>query len=221
MKPAPPSLLGDTAATAPRRPAPARDAASAVCVRRRHTGLEVLLGRRDRGHRFLPGVYVFPGGRVDATDARVTSATPLRAEDETRLARHASARRARAIAVAAVRETWEEAGLLLGRMTGGQLRPDLARLRYIARAITPTFSPVRFHARFFLVEVSPEERLHEPRSDELHDLAWLALASLDELPLLNVSRAVLARAVGVLQGRHDDSIPLFHYRGRRARVSEN
>jgi len=53
--------------TKPVRP---RDAASLILLRERSTGLEVLLGRRGKDARFMPGRYVFPGGRVTAEDAR-------------------------------------------------------------------------------------------------------------------------------------------------------
>lgn len=58
---------------------------------------------------------VFPGGRVDRSDSRVSPATPLRPEVERRLCVACSPARARALAVAAIRETIEETGLILGR----------------------------------------------------------------------------------------------------------
>ena len=58
------------------------------------------------------------------------------------------------VAVAAVRETYEETGLLLGRLIAGRLEPALSGLDHIVRAITPTDSPIRFHARFFLADIA-------------------------------------------------------------------
>ena len=90
------------------------DAATMVLWRRRRNGtLEVLMGRRHRNHVFMPHAYVFPGGRVDPVDAALQPASALPADVQARLERAANPTRARAIAAGAVRETFEETGLLL------------------------------------------------------------------------------------------------------------
>ncbi|MGH6952769.1 MAG: NUDIX domain-containing protein, partial [Alphaproteobacteria bacterium] len=97
--------------TIPVRP---RDAASLVLHRMRDGVPEVLVGLRHRRHKFMPETWVFPGGRVDPGDYGVAVATDLREEVAARLMRHTTRARAKALAVAAVRETYEEAGLMLG-----------------------------------------------------------------------------------------------------------
>src|SRR5258708_13176688 len=92
-----------------------RDAATLILVRQRGKVPEVLLGCRDAKHAFMPNRYVFPGGRVDRADARVPIATPLNRFVDERLRKSATAQRARALAVAAVRETFEETGLMLAK----------------------------------------------------------------------------------------------------------
>ena len=130
-----------------------RDAATLVLARGRGRDAEVLLGRREPRDRFMPDVYVFPGGRVDPSDATQPAASELRPSVAARLARStASPGRARALAVAAVRETFEETGLVLGHRDGGGIRPALAALDFVARAITPADNPIRYHARFFLAD---------------------------------------------------------------------
>jgi len=102
-----------------------RDAATLILVRQRGKIPEVLLGCRDAKHAFMPNRYVFPGGRVDPADARVPVATPLDRFVDERLRKAATAQRARALAVAAVRETFEETGLMLAKpLKGGAPEDD-------------------------------------------------------------------------------------------------
>ena len=79
------------------------DAATMVLWRKRRGGtIEVLMGRRHRNHVFMPHAYVFPGGRVDAIDAKLNPPSPLPADVQARLERAANPTRARAIAAGAV-----------------------------------------------------------------------------------------------------------------------
>ena len=102
-----------------RRPRAVRpkDAATLILCRSIGAELHVLMGRRNAGHRFLPDKFVFPGGRVDPADGRVIPRRGLRPEVEASLRKGCSAARARALAMAAIRETFEETGLLVGRET--------------------------------------------------------------------------------------------------------
>jgi 8-oxo-dGTP pyrophosphatase MutT (NUDIX family) len=195
-----------------------RDAASLVILRRDGTPPRVLLGRRASRHRFMPDLYVFPGGRLDPADRGASVAAPLRPEVATRLARPGSAEKARSLAVAALRETFEETGLVFGQLRGGRLHPDLSRLDYVARAITPPDWPMRFHARFLLADAADAHG--EPRdSSELHDLAWVPLADARDLPMADVTEFVLGEIGRRLQGARPAGVPLFHYRRGISRVS--
>jgi 8-oxo-dGTP pyrophosphatase MutT (NUDIX family) len=149
--------------------------------------------------------WVFPGGRVERADFAAPSASDLPAADLARLTREVPPRRARALALAAVRETFEETGLLLAEAApeasvAGPWRefraagalPDLAALSYIARAITPPGRTRRFDARFFIADASA--LLHpEPTagSGELDEIAWLPLADARALDLPAITRFVL------------------------------
>ena len=106
----------------PSRAVRPRDAATLVLFRREAGRPKVLMGQRHRGHKFMPDAYVFPGGRVDRSDGYVPFARPLRPEVERKLSLTASPHRARALALAAVRETFEETGLILGEPGGGPVR---------------------------------------------------------------------------------------------------
>lgn len=189
-----------------------RDAASLILLRRAGRPA-VLMGRRARRHRFLPDVFAFPGGSVDREDASVPPLRPLRPEVLGHLERSATPRLARALATAAVRETFEETGLLLGKYRDGVLYPDLARLEYLARAITPASSPIRFHARFFLADAEGLNGGIEG-SGELVDLQWVPLDAALTLPLADITEFLIglvrARLAGPAAAPRE--LPLFTYR---------
>ena len=127
--------------------------------------------------------------------------------------------KARALAIAAVRETFEETGLAFGELVDGQLRPSLDRLDYLARAITPALSPIRFHARFFIADAADSSG--ELRGNgELLNLRWIPIPEAMELPIINVTRMVLQEAArraagypspGVLSIRFRRESPLLRY----------
>src|ERR671932_549901 len=86
-----------------------RDAASLILLRGKGGDLELLAGRRPKTVKFMPGVWVFPGGAIDPEDKK-----PWRVETGGAHLPPALARCARA----ALRETWEEVGVLVGRPAG-------------------------------------------------------------------------------------------------------
>ncbi len=219
----------------PARAGPAvrpRDAATLILVRGRPAFAEVLMGRRHGGHAFMPGKWVFPGGRVDPADARAPAASELRPEVAARLARTATPARARALALAAIRETFEETGLLLARpatprLAAGAWRdflahgaaPDLAALDFVARAITPPISPKRFDARFFMARAEAlmsQERLAD--CGELDEIAWTPLADALALDLPSVTRYVLNDLPARLADPSRPAPSLSYRRGRQSIV---
>ncbi len=202
-------MVGQGGSAERRRAVRPRDAASLVLLRGSRQSPEVLLGRRPASARFMPGVYVFPGGAVERGDHAVAAAFEIRADVLTRLARHGGPRRAKALSWAAIRETWEETGLMLGkagRIPGTSrsaarqafaamgLVPDLAALDYIARAVTPAHSPIRFDTRFFIADgAGARGTLRE--TGELEDIGWRRVEeALDRFELMGVTRFVLAEA---------------------------
>lgn len=200
------------------RPVRPRDAASLVVLRQRqHGAAEVLLGRRHSRHRFLPDVYVFPGGRLDRQDYRTPLRAALRPEVAARLERHWPRGKAQGLAVAAARETFEETGLAFGAVDRGRLVPHLESFDYIARAITPPDSPIRFHARFFLADVEAAQG-HLRDSAELQDLRWVTLAEALRMPLIDVTEFVLQEITRRLGGWRAPGVPFFHFRQGVARV---
>ncbi|HZK91355.1 MAG TPA: hypothetical protein VFC56_14515 [Stellaceae bacterium] len=203
----------------------ARDAASLILLRGEGRNLELLAGRRPLTVRFMPGVYVFPGGAVDAEDYR-----PWRIE------RGAEALPPRLVrcARAALRETWEEAGVLFGRAVDAPLAPRpetpvaaayaaagvvaaIDRLRYVGRAITPVRVFRRFNTRFFLGEGSDVVGDPQP-SDELEDVRWHPIGREKLEPLRDVSQFMLARAIA-MRGGDLSPAPLFYTVGSNRRIA--
>ena len=200
----------------PENPVRPRDAASLVILRQRKGGTEVLLGRRASRHRFRPNVFVFPGGRVDNADRNAdingTLSKPVAQKLETKW----SPVMAQALAVAAVRETFEETGLIIGeKQKKGGVLPNLTGLDYVARAITPPDNPMRFHARFFCIDA--EHTSGQVRdSEELQALKWFTLAEALAMPLVDVTEFVLREVERRQGGWKPPGVPLFSYRGGRA-----
>lgn len=205
-----------------------RDAATLILHRQGSGGVELLMGRRHDGLRFMPGQWVFPGGRMDRGDL-YAPATPLSPAVAAALGRAAPPRRAHGLGVAAVRETFEETGLMIGtadaratRLAGGPLDafavaglvPALDALEFVARAITPPFRPMRFNARFFLAPAETALGDAKP-SPELTEVAWVPLAEARRLDLPRITGVVLGVIEQRLSGA-DRRIPAFSVRhGRR------
>ena len=199
-----------------------RDAATLIIVRRRR---EVLLGVRSAGHVFMPHLYVFPGGRVDPGDARVPCPRPLRPEVESKLLRSTTRARARALAMTAVRETFEETGLTVGAPVRLPLRtrsphwkpffdlnqvPALDRLDYVARAITPPNRVRRYDAWFFMVDAKHVAGELEGNG-ELEDLRWVEMHAAHRLALSPITRLVLDLLARRITGhpKAAEEVPFF------------
>ncbi|MDT8329672.1 NUDIX domain-containing protein [Roseomonas gilardii] len=198
------------------------DAASLILWRQSRQGVEVLMGLRSRAHRFMPGVLVFPGGRLDPADRRTPALTPLAAPTRQALERRATPRTAHGLAVAAARELQEETGLLLGEVApDGTLRPDLAPLGYLCRAVTPPTMSIRFNARFLL---APAEAVRGSLagSGELEALGWYPVEGSPGPALAPITACVLRefRALLAVPPGARDERPLFRFAGFDNRFPE-
>ena len=208
-----------------------RDAASLILLRGEGRGTEILMGRREPRQSFMPGVFVCPGGAVDRSDGFVRSADELRSDVLAALATTCTAHRARSIALAAIRETYEETGLMLARpgamaartpaswrpFADAGLAPALGGMEYIARAVTPPGRPRRFHARFFLVR-SNDTVGSLAGNGELLDLDWYPLQAAFGLPIAGVTKLVLKEVAQIVSGAAvaGAAIPFFtRHRGQR------
>jgi 8-oxo-dGTP pyrophosphatase MutT (NUDIX family) len=212
-----------------------RDAASVILVRRDREVARVLMGQRGRGAAFMPSKFVFPGGAVDGEDGEIPAASPLPEPTARRLRLRVDPELgpelAESLAMAAIRELWEETGLALSHASGK--RPDSPPpgwqsffdaghhpaadgLEFIFRAITPPGRPRRFDARFFLADAA---RISGGLDDfsraggELAYLRWLTLAEARKLDLPFITEVVLAEVEARLAGPDGDDrpAPFFHH----------
>jgi 8-oxo-dGTP pyrophosphatase MutT (NUDIX family) len=209
-----------------------RDAATLIVVDRSSDAAaerepRILMGHRSGRHVFMPNTFVFPGGRLDADDATVPVHSHLRPPVVERLTRKASLRKARALACTAIRETFEETGLMVGAPHNGDfdpnklpedwepifetgLAPHLDCLDYVARAVTPPNNVRRFNARFFIVDRRNTSG-ELGGSGELVDLQWIPIADALAMPNTPDPTSIALREVRRLLAEGDPwDLPTGH-----------
>lgn len=216
-----------------------RDAATLIIIDRRGREPKVLMGRRHAGHKFMPGKFVFPGGRLEAGDRRIPSASELRPETASALTQRVvrrSAGRGRALALTAIRETFEETGLLLGCRCETQpklpsdpawqpffergILPDLEPVAFIGRAITPPRRPKRFDTRFFAVDheaIQDEVTGVISPDSELVELVWVEIAAARDLELPSITFVMLDELEHRIEAGFGAELPAPFYYERHGR----
>jgi 8-oxo-dGTP pyrophosphatase MutT (NUDIX family) len=210
-----------------------KDAATLVLVRRDEDGPRVLMGCRPSGMAFMANKYVFPGGRMDPGDQRIAIAADLRPQVMSRLSKGITPVRARGLALAAIRETFEEAGVLVGergptprtrspawsRFFAHGVTPRLDSLDFIARAITPPNRTRRFDARFFMADAGAIAHVLDAAThEELLTPSWLTLAEARALDLPNITRRVLDEVEARLADGPDPGRPAPFFRFLRGKT---
>jgi 8-oxo-dGTP pyrophosphatase MutT (NUDIX family) len=189
-----------------------RDAATLILVDRSGPVPKVLLGKRHAGLKFMAGKYVFPGGRMEPGDRNMPVVADLDPGAGARLMRNVrrpSLSKARALALAAIRETFEETGLLLGQRVDdvpvvpagpwtafaeAKVLPDLSTLHFIVRAITPPRRPRRFDARFFAADASAIAHRIDGKvgpDAELVELVWMPIPEAKTLDMPTITQVAL------------------------------
>lgn len=234
----------DSAKSSSSRSQRPRDAATLIIVDQSGPP-RILMGRRRPQQIFLPNKFVFPGGRADKVDRSVPAADELQDGELAKLLLDMkgspSMARARGLALAALRETYEEAGLLIGREAADQagpklgngasedlghwqgffgeaVAPSLSPLTFLARAITPPGRPRRYDTRFFIVSASHIAKTVEPPDDELRDLDWFTIEETRQLDLPNITRAIVEDLNEFLQSSTsgnaatDWAVPFYFFR---------
>ena len=216
-----------------------KDAATLIIIDRSGASPKVLMGRRHAGHKFMPGKFVFPGGRIELGDRSMPVAGALHARAEAALLARVvrpSASRARALALAAIRETFEETGLMLGTKEHGApdhvpagpwsafrergVFPDLESLQVVARAITPPRRPKRFDTRFFAVDrtaIADEVGGVVGPEAELVELVWVTLPEAKRLDLPVITLTVLEDLEDRIAKGFAPELPVPFYRERHGR----
>lgn len=204
----------------------------------------VLMGKRNKNLKFMPGALVFPGGSVDPFDGSVASADELSPVTKDRLLAsmrgRPTSRGARALALAAIREVAEESGLLLGEpgdpaiphdhwndFNDKGVVPRLSPLRLFARAITPPGMARRFDTWFFIAHKS--EVAHEPEGGfapdgELEELQWIRPEEAIVQNTREITRVMLVELIQRLRAdkllSDDYPAPYYHTKGSRFHKSE-
>ncbi len=220
-----------------------KDAATLIIIDRTRRDPKVLMGRRHQGHHFMPGKFVFPGGRIEPGDRRMPAFGTLHPRAEAALmarVQRPTIQRGRALALAAIRETFEETGLLLGTKEHGApdftpegpwaafrehaVLPDLDALQLVARAVTPPMRPKRFDTRFFAIDreaVAGEVPGIVHAEAELIELAWVSIVQAKTLELPAITKVVLDELQDRLSQGFAHELPVpFYYERRRQFVRE-
>lgn len=210
------------------------DAATLIIIDRKGRNPKVLMGKRHAGHKFMPGKFVFPGGRIEAPDRAMPVVGTLhpRAE-QTLMARvtRPTLQRSRALALAAIRETFEETGILLGTKEYGApesvptgtwaafqehgVFPDLEGLQVVGRAITPPGLVKRFDTRFFAIDrlaVAAEMDDVVGPDSELVEVAWVTFAQARDFDLHHITDAILTDLEARISDgfAHELPVPFYH-----------
>lgn len=208
-----------------------RPAASLVIIDRTSPASpRLLMGRRSSTQVFLPNTYVFPGGRVEPADGRIAAVLPRRDPSPATARLHT-------FAAAAIRETFEETGLIIGaplpsghRTKSKSWKPFLAQgvlpatgaVTLFARAVTPPGRPRRYDTRFFWIDHSAISAAQNATDGELLDLDWVTLEAARTLPLASITHHILREVEAVLtaasNAEHPASerpIPFFRQYNRR------
>jgi 8-oxo-dGTP pyrophosphatase MutT (NUDIX family) len=200
-----------------------RDAATLILYRLDADQPRILMGCRSAGHDFMPDKYVFPGGRVVEEDVLAPTLTEL-LPDQDEVLRLDAQRLPRAYPLTAIREMFEETGLIVGKPSEPMrdvpaswtdyyaqgVAPCLLPFTFVGRAITPPMRHKRFDARFFMANAT--DALIDDRAPvdgrELADLRWFTLKEAGELDLPNVTRFVISEVEARLV--REEALRPFH-----------
>lgn len=197
-----PPGFGDTLEDPPDPPAEPSPAATTVLLRDGQDALEVLLMQRHRRSGFVPGAWVFPGGRVDPADADPDLGNRL-------VGLGADPEPPRPFWAAAIRELFEETGVLLARERSGaewiggtaseglqairdallsdqttlaqvaqelDVSLDTRSMAHVAHWVTPVVEPRRYDTHFLAVELPPGQQV-TPDPREMTAAVWLSPAA--------------------------------------------
>jgi len=196
-------------------PTAARPRKAATLILLDQSGAEpkVLMGRRNASHKFMPGRFVFPGGRVEPADRRMAAAGALDGETEAKIMaclRRPTSSGARTLALAAIRETFEETGILVGEADCGApeappegawtefashgVYPGLDNIHFVGRAITPPRHALRFDTFFLAADASGVAHAVDGKvgpDKELVEQRWATIPEALDLGLFAITAVML------------------------------
>ena len=184
-----------------------KDAATIIIIKNRNKKTYVLMGKRPERSRFMPGVYVFPGGKLEKEDFLVNKFFNLESHISMKKTKTRSNKHTVALLLAAIRETSEETGLYLVEKKQYKnnlsvadnswkeyfqksYRPCTDKLVFFGRAITPAFLKIRFHARFFIAFCDDFAGDLKPNG-ELENLDWVLLKNAKKNKIADVTEFMI------------------------------
>jgi len=196
-----------------------KKASSIVLVKGAPGEEEIVMGKRNKALKFMPGALVFPGGRVDRGDSRIVAADQLdaitREKLNTNMVGKVSPKSAHGLAIAAIRELCEETGLLVGKtsqtppkhkdwavFSQNNMAPSINPLRLLARAVTPPGVHRRFDTWFFVMRLEEQHLVPEEgfiSSGELEDLQWIKPEDAMRHDTREITRVILVELMNRLK----------------------
>lgn len=216
-----------------------KDAASMIILKKIKKKTYVLMGRRPKSSKFMPNVYVFPGGALEKQDFLANKYFNFKLQSQRKKLKARDENHACAIFFTAIRETYEETGLYLSTKVKKKINlssfngiysenyykysllPDLNKLTFFGRAITPSLFKKRFHARFF---VSFINNFHGniKTNGELEDLEWINILDVKKKNIADVTEFMIEQLIK-LNGNFtvfdkEFSYPMFTWKNRKVWV---
>ena len=180
-----------------------KESASLIIIRKSFNSTEVLMGKRNAFHKFMPNKIAFPGGKLDKIDIKISNQIKKLPEFKELLSLDVQLNKHLAHYFCALREAYEETGVLIDcenynflSNDGSKLRklsdyPSVNKIKLIARAITPPHSKIRFDNKFFLVNSKHITNYSPINSNELLDIDWYDLDKAMSLDIPHISKRIL------------------------------
>ena len=213
-----------------------KDAASVIIIKYYRGKYYALMGRRPSDSKFMPGVYVFPGGALEKDDFYISKYYNLKNNLSNFKNKAYSNNHSMAIQLAAIRETAEETGLFLGKKRNiininsfpkkniwskfytKSLIPEIDKLIFLGRAITPSFMKIRFHARFFIA-LSDNFEGEINSNGELEKLDWINIKNVKSMNIADVTEFMIEQVIR-LEGNFKNILnnykhPMFTWRNKK------
>ena len=192
------------------KPTKPKDASTLIIIRKNKKKTFVLMGQRPMQSRFMPGVYVFPGGVTEKEDLQAYKFFKLKPNKQVnkKVVKSYSNSHCQSLLLTAIRETAEETGLYLAELDRSSSKPfvngesswshfteksyipSTHKLLFFGRAITPSKLKIRFHARFFLAFY--EDFVGNMKANrELENLDWISLNEAKNKKIADVTEFML------------------------------
>ena len=212
-----------------------KKSASLIIIRKSFNSIEILMGKRNAFHKFMPNKIVFPGGKLDEIDIKISNKIKKLPEFKELLSFDVQLNKHLAHCFCALREAYEETGVIIGCENYNFLRddankltklsdyPSVNKIKLIARAITPPHSKIRFDNKFFLVNSKHITNYSSINSNELLGIDWYDLDKAMKLDIPPITKRILKLLkinikISEEDNYKDISIPLYYTSKNKKKV---